>query len=105
MGQNRVNKENRKEKKPIQVLRERRGGVPKALAERNREQARILKQLTAVLENGSKTPPELAEAVGMPIHEVFWYLMGMRKYGEVVEGQEQDGYYEYALKKKEVKKE
>ena len=85
-------------KKPIQILRERRGGVPKALLDRNREQTKILKTLTAALAGGPKTPPELAEAVGMPPHEVFWWLMGMKKYGQVVEGEERDDYYEYALK-------
>jgi len=99
MGQSQSENSDRKQKKPIQMLRERRGGVPKALTERNRQQARILKQLNAALEDGPKTPPELADAVGMPTHEVLWYLMGMRKYGEVVEGQERDDYYEYALAK------
>jgi hypothetical protein len=92
-----------KEKTPIQILRERRGGVPKELIERSREQTKVLKLLTSALKEGPKTPPELAEAVGMETHDVFWYLMGMKKYGTVVEGDERDGYYEYALEAKEEK--
>ena len=88
-----------KPKKPIQVLRERRGGVPQELTERNRRQTDILKVLRKALEDGPKTPPELAAAVDMPTHEVFWYLMGMRKYGEIVEGEERDDYFEYRLTK------
>jgi len=85
-------------KKPIQVLRERRGGLPKELVERSRQQAKTHKLLTAALKDGPKTVPELAEATAMPSHEVLWKLMGMKKYGLVVEGEERDGYYQYALK-------
>ena len=91
----------KREKKPIQILRERRGGVPKELIERNREQTKIRKKLTEALKDGPKTVPEIAKATDMPTHEAFWYLMGMKKYGKVIEGEEHDSYYEYALKEEE----
>lgn len=50
------------------------------------------------LEDGPETVPEIAEVTGMPAHEVLWKLVGMRKYGLVAEGEERDGYYQYALK-------
>jgi len=87
-----------REKKPIQILRERRGGVPKELVERNRRQTQTHKQLTTALKDGPKTVPEIAQSTGLPSHELFWTLMGMKKYGQVVEGEERDGYFEYALK-------
>jgi predicted Rossmann fold nucleotide-binding protein DprA/Smf involved in DNA uptake len=83
---------------PIKIIRERRGGVPKELVERSRRQAKTHKLLTAALKEGPKTVPEVAEATAMPSHEVLWKLMGMKKYGLVVEGEERDGYYQYALK-------
>jgi predicted transcriptional regulator len=87
------------EKKPIQVLRERRGGVPKELLERSRAHTKTRKKILQALKDGPKTVPEVAKATAMPSHEVLWRLMGMKKYGLVVEGGERDGYYEYALTK------
>ena len=84
--------------KPVQILRERRGGVPKKLAERSRRQAQIHKLLRRVLKDGPKTVPEIARLTELPTHEVFWQLMGWKKYGQIIEGEERDGYYEYALK-------
>ncbi len=90
-----------KPKKPIQVLRERRGGVPKELAALRRDQSKIRKTLTESLHDGPKTVPELANATGIPSHTTLWYLMGLKKYGKVIEKEERDGYYEYALKEGE----
>jgi predicted transcriptional regulator len=85
--------------KPIKIIRERRGGVPKDLVERNRAQTKTRKRIIQALEDGPKTVPEVAKATAMPSHEVLWKLMGMKKYGLVIEGEERDGYYQYALKK------
>jgi predicted Rossmann fold nucleotide-binding protein DprA/Smf involved in DNA uptake len=89
-----------REMKPIEILRERRGGVPKALVERNRKQTKTRKQITQALQDGPKTIPEIAAATGVPGHKVVWQVMAMKKYGKVVEGEERDGYYQYALKDK-----
>jgi hypothetical protein len=92
--------QDKKKKAPVHILRDRRGGVPQVLLELTRRQAAIRKQLTKALQEGPKIVPELAEASGFPTHEVFWHLMAMKKYGEIVEGEERDGYFEYALKEK-----
>ena len=84
--------------KPIKIIRERRGGVPKELLERSRAQAKMRKKISEALEDGPKTVPEVAKATAMPSHEVLRKLMGMKKYGLIVEGEERDGYYQYALK-------
>jgi len=101
MSKDKPDTEQPREIKPIQILRERRGGVPKEHVERSRQQAKTHKLLTAALKDGPKTVPEVAQASGLPTHEVLWYLMGMKKYGQVVEGEERDGYHEYALKAEE----
>ena len=90
-----------KEKKPIQVLRERRGGIPKDLLAKNREQKRLVKRLKEVLQDGPHTVPEVAAETGIGTGEVLWYLMAMKKFGEVVEGEEREGYFEYALKEED----
>jgi hypothetical protein len=47
--------------------------------------------------------PEIHAATGIPADEVLWHLMAMKKYGKVVEREEREGYYEYALAPKEGK--
>jgi hypothetical protein len=84
-------------KKPIQILRERRGGVPKERLAKHREQKRFLKTLREALRGGPLTVPQLAAATGFGTADVLWHLMAMKKFGEVVEGEERDGYYEYGL--------
>jgi len=86
-----------KSKNPLQILRERRGGVPRELMEQNRRQTAIRKSIVAVLQKESKTIPELAHQVELPEHKVFWYVMGMKKYGKVAEAEQVDGYFKYAL--------
>ena len=52
-----------------------------------------------------KTVPELAEALGMPSHEVMMHLMAMRRYGRVEElpRDRRDDYFRYRLVEKQVK--
>jgi hypothetical protein len=49
------------------------------------------------LEAGPLTIPQLAEAIGAPEREVVFWVMGMRKYGWLVElkGADDDGYFRY----------
>jgi len=67
------------------------------LVERNRRQKAIRQSIVAVLQEESKTIPELARRVGLPADEVLRYVMGMKKYGNVAEAEQVDGYYKYAL--------
>ncbi len=90
-----------KARKPLDDLRQRRGPVPDELRERVKEHTRIQKAITAALSQGPRTAVEIAAATGIPREQVFWHLMAMRKYGEVAEGEESDGYFQYALTKKE----
>lgn len=96
MNKNNIKKE--KQKKPIQILRERIGGVPKALTNKHREQRKIRKDILETLKEGSKTVPEIANQTGLQSHLVLWYITGMKKYGQIIEAEECEGYYKYALK-------
>ena len=93
-----------KQKKPIQLLRERHGGVSEELKMKTRTQTSIIKKIKESIENASKTVPEIEQITNIPSHEVLWYLMAMKKYGIVIEGDEQEGYYQYTLKVEEKKK-
>ena len=87
----------------IKALRESRGGVPKELTARNKAHAKIRKDLAAALADGPRTVPELAATTGIPTVEVMWWVMALKKYGQVVEGVERDSYLEYALKPQQEK--
>ncbi len=86
-----------REKKPIEILRERVGGASREVVERNRRQMANRRQIMDSLKAAPKTAPEIAKETGLPTHEVFWHLMAMKKYGKVVEGAERGDYFEYAL--------
>ena len=89
-------------KKPTSlVLRERLGGVPKEVTEAHKQRQDAGRKIVRALRDGPRTVPELADATGLPAHQVLWHIMGMRKYGKVLEGEEQDGYFQYALEEKE----
>jgi predicted transcriptional regulator len=93
--------EQTKQKKTIQILRERYGGISEELKIKTRVQNNILKNIKESITNTYRTVPEVSQLTKIPSHEVFWYLMALKKYGMVNEGEERDGYYEYILKKEE----
>jgi len=101
---NEKNTKQSKEKKPIQLLRERSGGVSEELKIKTRAQTKIFKNLKESIKNTYKTVPEISQLTDIPSHEVLWNLMAMKKYGMVIEGDERDGYYEYTLKEEGDKK-
>ena len=55
--------------------------------------------IRAALADGPLTVPQIAEAIGHPTEEVVYWVMGMRRYGHLVELSEDDGdgYFPYAL--------
>lgn len=57
--------------------------------------ARIL----SVLEDGEKTVSEVADALSLPVSEVMVWMMGMRRYGLVVESAQpnDDDYFTYRI--------
>ena len=63
---------------------------------------RIKKSILEALKEGPKTVPELAEITGLPASQTHWYLMTLRKYGEVVTGEldDMDEYFTYQLANK-----
>jgi predicted transcriptional regulator len=86
-----------KPKRPIEVLRERHGGISKELKENFNEQQRIYKALRAALKGGPRTVPQLAKECNLPAPTVMWHMMALRRYGQVLDGPEENGYLLYTL--------
>ncbi len=64
-----------------------------------REEMAMHAVIKAALAHGPLTVPQLAEAIGHPAVEVLYWVMGMRRYGHLVEMPDEDdeGYFPYAL--------
>jgi len=86
-----------KPKRAIEVLRERHGGMSKELKEYFNEQQKIYKALRAALKTGPRTVPQLAKECSLPSPIVMWHLMALRRYGQVLDGPEENGYLRYTL--------
>jgi predicted transcriptional regulator len=67
-----------------------------------KEQSDIRRQIRLVLAEEAKSVPEIAQACGLPADKVFWYLMAMKKYGQVLEQGLDGQYYKYQWKKEPV---
>jgi hypothetical protein len=86
-----------KAKRPIEILRERQGGISKELKAYVADQQKVYKALRAALKAGPRTVPQLAKECSLPAPTVMWHLMALRRYGEVLDGPEQNGYLLYTL--------
>lgn len=60
-----------------------------------RDEMLMRAKILAALQEEPMTVPEIAQAIGRPSHEVMYWVMGMRKYGQVAETEEDDGYFKY----------
>jgi hypothetical protein len=85
-------------KRPIEILRDRQGGMSKELKEYFNEQQRIFKAIRAALKAGPKTVPQLAAECKLDPPKAMWHLMALRRHGEILEGAEERGYLMYTLK-------
>ena len=65
-----------------------------------REEPLMHSPILAALRSGPLTVPEIAEKIGQPSDEVLFWVMGMRRYGHVVEVEDptDEGYFRYASK-------
>jgi hypothetical protein len=98
MGANQAKPVTEKPKRPLDILRERRGGMSAELKETFKQQQQIRKLMHQALKSGPKTVPELAAACKIEGRVAMWNLMAMRRYGEVVESGQRGDYLLYALK-------
>ena len=68
-----------------------------------REETFMRARILEVLAEGPHTVPEIAAAIGRPTHEAMFWVMGMRRYGQVRDVKEAaiDGYFRYQAVAKE----
>jgi hypothetical protein len=90
-----------KEKRPIDIFRERRGGMSAEIKEYFKEQVRIRKLIAEAFKKGARTVPELAQDTGEPADKILWHVMAMKKYGLVTEIEARGDYFAYYLAGKE----
>jgi hypothetical protein len=62
-----------------------------------KEQSGSIKKIKEHLNGAGATIPEIAEKTAMPTSEVLWFVMALKKYGQVVEGPKEADYYKYQL--------
>ena len=62
-----------------------------------REEPLMHDPILAAVAAGPATIGEIAERIGHPVHEVVYWVMGMRRYGHLIEGIEadDDGFFSY----------
>jgi predicted Rossmann fold nucleotide-binding protein DprA/Smf involved in DNA uptake len=73
------------------------------LAEVLRDEMYLRDKITDLLQKGPKTIPEIAAELGYPSHEVMMWVMGMRRYGTIIEMPKDraEDYYQYRLRPEE----
>lgn len=89
--------------KPVQTqdlrsLRETRKEIVERVRAMVKEQNRVEKKILQALKDGPKTVPEIAGDTGLPSQTVFWFLMGLKKYGRVTESEQRGSYPAYGPK-------
>jgi len=95
------NKAEQERKEAMKRLREQRKSSIQRAAAMVKTQKKDLKVLMEKMGSESATAPELAEATGMDVAQVIWYLATLKQYGEVVEGEKNGSYFTYKLVVKE----
>lgn len=67
-----------------------------------REEPLMHRDILRALSDGPHTVPEIAEAIGKPSDETVFWVMGMRRYGKLLELAEptDEGFFQYAAVKK-----
>lgn len=90
-----------KELKPLEILRERHGGMSDAMKAYFKEQNRVRKLINAALKQAPRTIPELARETGEPEDKLLWHVMALKKYGQVTELEQRGDYFAYAQAGKE----
>lgn len=75
--------------------------APRDLAEIFRDEMYMHDKIASVLEAGPKTIVEIAEELGCPSSEVMKWVMGMRRYGTIIEMPKDraDDYYKYQFRR------
>jgi len=95
MSQTDVGKEIQKE--AMKRLRDIRKESIRAASARIKEQNQAVKAITEQLKEQPRTVPEIAAATGISSSDVMWYVATLKKYGQVLEADQDGSYFRYQL--------
>jgi predicted Rossmann fold nucleotide-binding protein DprA/Smf involved in DNA uptake len=84
-----------RDKEALKRLREERRVWVDNARQSIKAQNQIIKQIKAQIADTAKTVPEIAQATGMPAAQVLLYIVGLKKYGLVAEGEKDGDYFKY----------
>lgn len=62
-----------------------------------KDQSSIFKKIKEELNGNGKTVPEIASVTGFSSSQVLWFVMALKKYGQVIEGVKDGDYFKYQL--------
>lgn len=74
------------------------GQVPKALLEEAKTQTRLKAAILSALKAGPLTIPAIGKAAGIDSKTAVYYVMTLRRYGQIRDAGSDGDYYTYALK-------
>jgi len=86
-----------KNREALKTLREQRRAALELAQTRLKDQIKTVNELTRILQQGPRTVPALAMEAKLPTATVFWHLIALKKYGKVVEGDQEGNYFQYRL--------
>jgi len=69
----------------------------KAVAAKVSAQHKAIKAIKEQLQGQPRTVPEISEAAGLPSGDVLWYLATLKKFGQVLEAEQDGSYFRYRL--------
>jgi len=95
MGQ--AEEEKKAQKEAMKELRKSRKQFIKSSAARLKEQNKTIKMIKEQIKDDPKTVPEISQAAGIPSSDVMWYIATMKKFGEVLEAEQDESYFRYGL--------
>ena len=93
------------DKERLKALREERTEILDRNKERLKKQNQEVNLIKKELKVGPKTVPELVAATGLSGEKVLWYLMALKKYNEIQEGELAGEYFKYIFVAKSSAKE
>lgn len=81
----------------LKKLRQERKGFIDQAKNLIKEQSSIFKKIKEELKGDGKTVPEIASVTGLSSSQVLWFVMALKKYGQVIEGLKDGDYFKYQL--------
>ncbi len=81
----------------LNKLRQERKAFIDRAKSRIKEQSAVIKKIKEPLLGEGGTIPEIAGNTGMKPSEVLWFVMALKKYGQVAEGAKEGDYFKYQL--------